>query len=103
VPASSEAGSPTPADTAAAPDTAEVAVELPAHLHARPAGQVVRVAAGFSASVQIGYGARSANARGVLGLLSLGATAGTTVVVRASGPDAQAAADAVAAVLATAE
>jgi phosphotransferase system HPr (HPr) family protein len=100
---SSEAGSPTADAAAIAPDTVEVAVELPAHLHARPAGQVVRVASGFTASVEIGYGARTANARGVLGLLSLGATAGTTVLVRASGPDAQAAADAVAAILATAE
>ncbi|HWB34757.1 MAG TPA: HPr family phosphocarrier protein [Rugosimonospora sp.] len=78
-------------------------VVLPAHLHARPAGQVVRTAAGFGATVEIGYGEKWAGARGVLGLLSLGATAGSTVHVRATGPDAADAAEAVAAVLTSAE
>jgi phosphotransferase system HPr (HPr) family protein len=63
----------------------------------------VRTASGFAATVEIAFGAKAANARGVLGLLALGAVAGSTVQVRAAGPDAQAAADAVAAVLAAAE
>ena len=95
--------SPSSEPTAVAPGTVEVIVVLPAHLHARPAGQVVRTAAGFASTVEIGFGAKAANARGVLALLALGAVAGSTVQVRAAGPDAQAAADAVAAVLAAAE
>jgi phosphocarrier protein HPr len=82
---------------------AEVPVLLPAHLHARPAGRVVQAAARFTATVEICFDGKAANARGVLGVLALGATAGSTVVVRATGPDARAAADAVGAVLASAE
>jgi phosphocarrier protein HPr len=73
------------------PESSEEPVVLPAALHARPAGALVRVTAPFDASVEITYGDRTANVRGVLGVLALGAPAGSTVVVRASGPDAAAA------------
>jgi phosphocarrier protein HPr len=81
----------------------EVPVRLAAHLHARPAGQVVQVAARHAARVEIRHGEKAANARGVLAVLALGAVAGDTVVVRATGTDAQAAAGAVAEVLSAAE
>ena len=81
----------------------EVAVVLPAHLHARPAGALVRAAVGFRSTVEICYDGRTVNARGVLAVMSLGATAGTTVVIRATGEDAPSAAAAVADVLRTAE
>jgi phosphocarrier protein HPr len=77
----------------------EVPVQLPAHLHARPAGQVVQAAARYAATVEICLGDKAANARGVLAVLALGATAGSTVVIRASGADARQAAEAVRAVL----
>ncbi|MFD0598035.1 HPr family phosphocarrier protein [Catellatospora coxensis] len=67
---------------------AETTVVLPAHLHARPAGQVVVTAARFTSTIEIAYGSKTANARGVLALLALGATAGETVTIRATGPDA---------------
>jgi phosphocarrier protein HPr len=73
------------------PESSEDAVVLPAALHARPAGALVRATAPFDATVEICYGDRSANVRGVLGVLALGAPAGSTVVIRASGPDATAA------------
>lgn len=79
--------------------SSEIAVVLPAHLHARPAGQVVQAAARFQAEVQIEYAGKVANARGVLAVMALGATAGTTVTLRATGPDAAEAVDAVVAVL----
>lgn len=82
---------------------ASAAVILPAHLHARPAGKLVTTAAGFQADIEIVYGGKAVNARGVLAVLSLGATAGTTVVVRATGPDADDAVTALAAVLVEAE
>jgi phosphotransferase system HPr (HPr) family protein len=85
------------------PTSCEIEVVLPAHLHARPAGALVRAAAGFTSAVEVAYGDRTANARGVLALMGLGATAGTTVVVRATGDDADAAARAVAAVLSNTE
>lgn len=82
--------------------SSETTVVLPVALHARPAGKVVRAAAGFEAQVEIGYGDRVASARGVLGLMGLGATAGAAVTLRATGADAAAAVEAVAAVLTSA-
>jgi phosphotransferase system HPr (HPr) family protein len=85
------------------PESCEEAIVLPAALHARPAGALVRMTAPFDAIVEISYGDRTANARGVLGVLALGAPAGSTVVVRASGPEAAAALKAAIGTLATAE
>jgi phosphocarrier protein HPr len=83
--------------------SSERAVVLPAHLHARPAGQVVQAAARFQAKIEIEYGDRVASARSILAVITLGATAGTTVTLRAAGADADAALDAVAAALTAAE
>jgi phosphocarrier protein HPr len=85
------------------PASSDVPVVLPAHLHARPAGAVVRAAAGFASTIEIVYGEKTANARGVLGLMALGAMAGDTVIVRATGDDGEEAAKSVAEVLRTAE
>jgi phosphocarrier protein HPr len=82
-------------------DIAKVTVILPAALHARPAGEVVRAAAAHTATIEVRVDGRSAAARSALRLMSLGATAGATVTVHAAGDDAQAAAEAVAAVLRT--
>jgi phosphocarrier protein HPr len=84
-------------------ESSEDAVVLKAALHARPAGALVRATAPFDATVEIWYGDRTANVRGVLGVLALGAPAGSTVVVRADGPDAVAAVKAAIEVLATAD
>ncbi len=102
-----EAVPPAPARTPAAPDTAPLAavrtVVVPVDLHARPAGLLARTAAGFAAAITVSAGERSANARSVLEVMALGATAGTAVTLRVDGPDAEAAADTLAALLAAAE
>lgn len=72
---------------------------IPVDLHARPAGRLARAAAGFAATTTVLAGDRSADARSVLAVMALGATAGTPVTVRATGPDATAAADALATLL----
>ncbi|HEY2948193.1 MAG TPA: HPr family phosphocarrier protein [Micromonosporaceae bacterium] len=84
------------------PASSEARVVLPVHLHARPAGQVVQAATRFTSEIEISYGERTVSARGVLGVMALGATAGTTVVLRATGDDAAEAVTALAAMLATA-
>ncbi|KAB1142257.1 HPr family phosphocarrier protein [Streptomyces luteolifulvus] len=81
----------------------EIAIVLPAHLHARPAGQLARAAAGFTSSIRLEHGGRTVNPTGVLAVMGLGATAGSTVTVRAEGPDAERAVTALADVLANAE
>jgi phosphotransferase system HPr (HPr) family protein len=85
------------------PESSEESVVLPAALHARPAGALVRATAPFDATVEISYGDRTADARGVLGVLALGAPSGSTVVIRAVGPDATAALKAAVECLAQAE
>ena len=79
-------------------------VVLPADLHARPAGQVTRAVASLDAAVHLSTTGRpEVDARSVLAVMGLGAVAGETVRVRASGRDAAAAVTAVTAVLAAAE
>ena len=81
-------------------------VVLPADLHARPAGQVTKAApsSALDAVVHLSAGeGREVDARSVLAVMGLGAVAGSTVRVRASGTDASEAVTAVTAVLAAAE
>ena len=74
-----------------------LAVENRLGLHARPAGRVVSAVGDLDARVTLETRGRSADARSLTALAVLGARQGDHVVVRASGPDAQAALDALAA------
>ena len=65
-------------------------ITLSGDLHARPAGAVAVAAGRFA-------GARTVDAKSVLGIMGLGATSGQQVTVSADGPDA---AEAVAALIA---
>lgn len=60
-------------------------------LHARPAAAVVETANRFKADVRIIKAGKEANAKSVVNLLTLGASKGTEVVIRADGPDEEAA------------
>ena len=82
---------------------AVTSVVLPADLHARPAGQVSQLAAGFDAEVELVAGTRTARAASVLAVMGLGAQAGQQIEVRASGAEAAQAASAVAAILGAVE
>ncbi|HET6506940.1 MAG TPA: HPr family phosphocarrier protein [Baekduia sp.] len=62
-------------------------------LHARPAAAFVRAAMAFEASVTIAADDREADAKSLLSVLALGAKAGTSVTLRADGPDAARAVD----------
>ena len=70
---------------------AEVRVSNYLGLHARAAGQLVRLAAGFSSRVRIKRkdGTAEADARSMLSLLALGAARNTKLVINAEGPDAE--------------
>ena len=69
-------------------------------LHARPAAEFVRTAAGFAADVRVVLGDREADAKSLLEILQLQAGSGATIVVTAEGADADAALAALAGVLA---
>ena len=70
-------------------------------LHARPAALFVQQAAGFSSTIRLTCDKRTADGKSILGVLQLGASAGSTVEVRAEGDDAEAAAEALAAFIRT--
>jgi hypothetical protein len=66
-------------------------------LHARPAALFVQRAAGFSSTIRLTCGERTADGKSILGVLQLGASAGSSVQVEADGEDAEAAAEELAA------
>ena len=75
-------------------------ITLAGDLHARPAGALAVAAGGFASAVSVTAGGKTADAKSVLGVMGLGATAGQQVTVAADGPDAAAAVAALIAVLA---
>ena len=62
-------------------------------LHARPAALFVQMAAGFESSIRLICGDRSADGKSILGVLQLGASAGSQVTIQAEGGDAEEAAE----------
>ena len=58
-------------------------------LHARPAGEFVHAASGFECEIEVGNGREWVNGRSVLSILSLAATQGTRLTIRATGGDAE--------------
>jgi phosphotransferase system HPr (HPr) family protein len=79
-------------------------VVLPKHLHARPAGLVAQAAARYpDTTIEIFSDGRSADARSILAVMSLGALAGSAVRVRATGDDGADATATVVAILTAAE
>lgn len=72
-------------------------------LHARPAGRFVALAGGFQCEVQVARGDEWVNGKSVLSLLSLAAAVGTELRIRAVGPEAQVAVEALGRVLEEAE
>ncbi|WP_294061860.1 phosphoenolpyruvate--protein phosphotransferase [Sphingomonas sp.] len=77
----------------------DLVVAAPNGIHARPAARIAAALKPFTAEVTFRHGERGANARSTVALLGLGATHGQRVTVAATGPDARAAVDAVAALL----
>ena len=67
-----------------------VAARLPERvaLHARPAGRFVRAAAAFPCAIVIAANGKRANAKSILEVIGLGATAGTELELSASGEGA---------------
>ena len=65
-------------------------------LHARAATRLVNCASGFASDVRLVRGARSVNAKSIMGVLTLAAATGAELVVEAEGPDEEAAVEAIA-------
>lgn len=56
-------------------------------LHARPAAEFVKLASRFKSEISILVGTRVANAKSIINVLSLAATHGTVLTLKADGPD----------------
>lgn len=68
-------------------------IQHKAGLHARPAALFVQTANKYKANIRVRHGEREANAKSIMGVLTLGASQGAMVVLRAEGEDAQQALD----------
>lgn len=60
-------------------------------LHARPAAQFVRLAAVFASDIELVREEMSVNGKSIMGVMMLAAECGSSVVVRATGSDEEAA------------
>ncbi len=80
--------------------TREVVVPNALGLHARAAARFVQTAARFAAQIRVSRGERTVDGKSLMGVLLLAAARGTTLQIHADGPDAGAALDALAALVA---
>ncbi|WP_323768166.1 HPr family phosphocarrier protein [Marinovum sp.] len=69
-------------------------------LHARASAKLVEVVEGFDANAEVSRDGMGASGDSIMGLLMLAASKGSTIEVQTSGPDAEALADAVEALVA---
>ena len=69
-------------------------------LHARASAKLVEVVEGFDATAEVSRDGMSSSGDSIMGLLMLAASKGTTIDVETSGPDAEALADALDALVA---
>ncbi len=69
-------------------------------LHARASAKLVEVVEAFDARAEVSKDGLSASGDSIMGLLMLAASRGTTIDVQTSGPDADALAEALAALVA---
>ena len=70
-------------------------------LHARPAAQIVRLASSFAADIELGKDGLDVNGKSIMGVMMLAAEYGSSITIRANGPDAEQAVQALANLVAT--
>ena len=59
----------------------------PEGIHARPAGTLVKQAAGYQSSVKIAKGEKSADAKRIFGVMGLGVKTGEEITITVEGAD----------------
>jgi len=70
-------------------------------LHARPAARIVRLASTFNAEIEISKDGVGVNGKSIMGVMMLAAECGSSITIRAQGSDAEQAAEALAALIAS--
>ncbi len=76
--------------------TRELAIVNERGLHARASAKFVKCAENFDADISVSRDGQSVPATSIMGLMMLAAAMGTTIMVEASGPEAEAAVEALA-------
>ena len=69
-------------------------------LHARPAAEIVKIAAKYSSEITIARDELEVNGKSIMGVMMLAAECGASVVLKAEGGDAEQAVDALATLIA---
>ena len=69
-------------------------------IHARPAAEIVKMAARFASNIMLEKDGLEVNGKSIMGVMMLAAECGSEVIIRADGADADAALDAIAALIA---
>ena len=69
-------------------------------LHARPAARIVRLANNFDAEIELSKDGVEVNGKSIMGVMMLAAEFGSSITIRANGPDAEQAVAALAALVA---
>ncbi|MFN3715588.1 MAG: HPr family phosphocarrier protein [Thiobacillus sp.] len=70
-------------------------------LHARPSAKLTQLASSFASEVHLSKNGRRINAKSIMGVMMLAAAKGSTVTLETQGPDADAALDALAELIAS--
>jgi phosphocarrier protein len=78
----------------------EATIVNPLGMHARPAARLVKLAAGFQSHIEIVKDGVSINGKSIMGVMMLAAECGSSIMFRAEGPDAEAALEALAGLVA---
>lgn len=65
-------------------------------LHARPAARIVRLASSFAADIELIKDGMDVNGKSIMGVMMLAAECGSSITIRADGPDAEQAVQALA-------
>ena len=81
--------------------TRELAIVNQRGLHARASAKFVKCAEGFDANIQVSRDGQTVPATSIMGLMMLAAAMGTSINVEASGPEADNAIEALAALVAS--
>ena len=68
-------------------------------LHARPAARIVRLASTFASDIELVKDGLDVNGKSIMGVMMLAAECGSSIIIRAKGPDAEQAVQALAALV----
>ena len=69
-------------------------------LHARPAAEIVKLAAKYRSEITISRDGTEVNGKSIMGVMMLAAECGASILLRADGEDAEQAVDAIATLIA---